>query len=85
MNRDKRDVRPGPWNKEPYRPLPDTTAIPKKRVGRKKRMARKNAIPPIDFDDADDEEVVVTHDEYTGNFISFYNVDPNKVIVTLLD
>ena len=51
-----------------------------------KKMAQTNAIPPAPvFDDADDNEVVVTHAEYTGNFISFYNVDPNKVIVTLFD
>ena len=41
MNRDKRDVRPGRWQKEPYEPLPDTTVIPKKRVGRKKNAADK--------------------------------------------
>lgn len=84
MNRGKRDVRPGPWQKEPYGPLPDTTIVHKRRGGRKKRMAQPNAIPLPDFDDADDNEVLVTHSEFTGNFISFYNVDPNKVIVTLV-
>ena len=84
MNRDKRDVRPGRWQKEPYEPLPDTTVIPKKRVGRKKKMPQTKAIQPPQFDDSDDNDVVVTHSEYTGNFISFYNVDPNKVIVTFI-
>ena len=85
MNREKRDVRPGPWHKDPYGPLPDTTAMPKKRVGPRKNIADTADIPPLDFDVANDNDVVVTHAAYTGNFLSFHNVDPNKVIVTLLD
>lgn len=84
MNRGKRDVRPGPWQKEPYGPLPDTTIVPKRRGGRKKRMARPNDVPAPDFDDSVDDEVRITHSAFTGNYISFYNVDPNKVIVTLV-
>lgn len=86
MNREKRDVRPGPWHKDPYGPLPDTTPMPKKRVGPRKNIADTADIPPpLHFDDPNENDVVVTHAAYTGNFITFYNVDPNKVIVTLLD
>lgn len=84
MNRGKREIRPGRWQKEPYGPLPATTIVPKRRFGRKKRMAQPSAISPLDFEDSDDNEVLITHSEFTGNFISFYNVDPNKVIVTLV-
>lgn len=46
MNREKRDVRPGPWHKDPYGPLPDTTPMPKKRVGPRKNIAETANIPP---------------------------------------
>lgn len=85
MNREKRQVRPGPWQRTPFGPLPDTTVMLKKPVGRRKNIAHTASIPPLDFNDANDNEVVITHATHTGDCISLYNVDPSKVIITLLD
>ncbi|GKB39489.1 phospholipase-like protein [Tanacetum coccineum] len=85
MQRAKRDTRPSKYFLSPYRPLPETTIAPTKRVNNNRKTMRNNEISPFDLRNAGivlnqplEEEVMVTGSCATDEYLSFYNVDPTK-------
>ncbi|GKF12848.1 hypothetical protein Tco_0050774, partial [Tanacetum coccineum] len=85
MQRAKRDTRPSKYFLSPYRPLPETTIAPTKRVNNNRKTMRNDEIPPFDLANAGidlnqplKEEVMVTGSCATDEYLSFYNVDPAK-------
>ncbi|GJZ50861.1 transposase, MuDR, MULE transposase domain protein [Tanacetum coccineum] len=87
MQRAKRDTRPSKYFLSPYRPLPETTIAPTKRVNNNRKTTRNDEISPfdpanagIDLNQPLEEEVMVTSSCATDECLSFYNVDPAKVV-----
>ncbi|GJV13288.1 phospholipase-like protein [Tanacetum coccineum] len=85
--RAKRDTRPSKYFLSPYRPLPETTIAPTKRVNNNRKTMRNDEISPFDLANAGidlnqplEEEVMVTGSCATDEYLSFYNVDPAKVV-----
>ncbi|GJS49344.1 hypothetical protein Tco_0599465 [Tanacetum coccineum] len=90
MQRAKRDTRPSKYFLSPYRPLPETTIAPTKRVNNNRKTMRNDEISPFDLANAGidlnqplEEEVMVTGSCATDEYLSFYNVDPAKNMYNL--
>nr|GEZ28996.1 organic cation/carnitine transporter 7-like [Tanacetum cinerariifolium] len=72
----------------PYTPLPPTTELPKKRVGRIKKNSRNDNISPLNLgnafthDNVGGDDVLITGVHDIGINFTYENVNPNKVIVS---
>ncbi|GJY95554.1 hypothetical protein Tco_0511915 [Tanacetum coccineum] len=87
MQRAKRDTRPSKYFLSPYRPFPETTIAPTKRVNNNRKTMRNDEISPFDLGNAGidlnqplEEEVMVIGSCTTDEYLSFYNEDPTKVV-----
>ncbi|GJX89551.1 phospholipase-like protein [Tanacetum coccineum] len=73
----------------PYIPLPHTTELPKKRVGKTKKNSKNDKLSPLnlrnDFahDNVGGDDVLITGVRDTGIYFTYENVDPNKVYMPI--
>ncbi|GJT03501.1 phospholipase-like protein [Tanacetum coccineum] len=74
-----------PYPVSPYTPLPPTTELPKKRVGKTKKKCKNDNLSPLNlgnafaYDNVGGDDVVITGVHDTGIYFTYENVDPNKV------
>ncbi|GJR01548.1 phospholipase-like protein [Tanacetum coccineum] len=72
-------------HESPYTPLPATTELPKKRVGRTKKNSKNDNLSPLNLgnafahDNVGGDDVLITGEHDTGIYFTYENVDPNKV------
>nr|GEV47462.1 hypothetical protein [Tanacetum cinerariifolium] len=85
LERPRREQRPSVYMRSPYTPLPLTTELPKKRVGKTKKKCKNDNLSPLNlgnafaYDNAGGDDVVITGVHDTGIYFTYENVDPNKV------
>ncbi|GKA68989.1 phospholipase-like protein [Tanacetum coccineum] len=83
--RPRRVQRPSVYMQSPYTPLPATTELPKKRVGRTKKNSKNDNLSPLNLgntfahDNVGGDDVLITGVHDTGIYFTYENVDPNKV------
>nr|GEU43069.1 phospholipase-like protein [Tanacetum cinerariifolium] len=83
--RPRREQRPSVYMQSPYTPLPPTMELPKKRVGKTKKKCQNDNLSPLNlgnasaYDNAGEDDVVITGVHDTGIYFTYENVDPNKV------
>ncbi|GJT03738.1 hypothetical protein Tco_0838200 [Tanacetum coccineum] len=83
--RPRRVQRPSVYIQSPYTPLPATTELPKKRVGRTKKNSKNDNLSPLNLgnafahDNVGGDDVLITGIHDTGIYFTYENVDPNKV------
>ncbi|GJQ96135.1 phospholipase-like protein [Tanacetum coccineum] len=83
--RPRRVHRPSVYMQSPYTPLPATTELPKKRVGRTKKNSKNDNLSPLNLgnafahDNVGGDDVLITGEHDTGIYFTYENVDPNKV------
>nr|GEW33080.1 phospholipase-like protein [Tanacetum cinerariifolium] len=82
--RPRREHRPSVYMQSPYTPLPPTTELPKKRVGKTKKKCNNDNLSPLNlgnafaYDNAGGDDVVITGVHDTGIYFTYENGDPNK-------
>ncbi|GJU43566.1 phospholipase-like protein, partial [Tanacetum coccineum] len=82
--RPRRVHRPSVYMQSPYTPLPATTELPKKRVGRIKKNPKNDNLSPLNLgnafahDNVGGDDVLITGEHDTGVYFTYENVDPNK-------
>ncbi|GJT05996.1 phospholipase-like protein [Tanacetum coccineum] len=85
LERPRRVQRPSVYIQSPYTPLPPTTELPKKRVGRTKKNSKNDNLSPLNLgnafahDNVGGDDVLITGVHDTGIYFTYENVDPNKV------
>ncbi|GJW42789.1 hypothetical protein Tco_0071588, partial [Tanacetum coccineum] len=85
MNRERRESRSSIFLQRPYMPLLATTIAPKKRANKSSNKKGNANVSAFDLgkavvdDNAQDYEVMITGARATEDYVSFKNVDPNKV------
>ncbi|GJU89653.1 phospholipase-like protein [Tanacetum coccineum] len=85
LERPRRVQRPSVYIQSPYTPLPATTELPKKRVGRTKKNSKNDNLSPLNLgnafahDNVGGDDVLITGIHDTGIYFTYENVDPNKV------
>ncbi|GJT24532.1 hypothetical protein Tco_0894469 [Tanacetum coccineum] len=83
----RREQRPSVYMQSPYTPLPPTMELPKKRVGKTKKKCKNDNLSPLNLgnafahDNAGGDDVVITGVHDTGIYVTYKNVDPNKLCV----
>ncbi|GJW05620.1 phospholipase-like protein [Tanacetum coccineum] len=83
--RPRRVQRPSVYIQSPYTPLPPTTELPKKRVGKTKKNSKNDNLSPMNLgnafahDNVGGDDVLITGIHDTGIYFTYENVDPNKV------
>ncbi|GJZ21627.1 hypothetical protein Tco_0558666, partial [Tanacetum coccineum] len=81
----RRVQRPSIYIQSPYTPLPATTELPKKRVGKTKKNSKNDNLLPLNLgnafahDNVGGDDVLITRIHDTGIYFTYENVDPNKV------
>ncbi|GJZ18693.1 hypothetical protein Tco_0554816 [Tanacetum coccineum] len=89
LERPRREQRPSVYMQSPYTPLPPTTELPKKRVGKTKKKCKNDNLSPLNlgnafaYDNAGGDDVVITGVYDTGIYFTYENVDPNKVYMPI--
>ncbi|GJX42704.1 phospholipase-like protein [Tanacetum coccineum] len=84
LERPRREQRPSVYIESPYTPLPPTTELPKKRVGKTKKNCKNDNLSPLNlrnafaYDNVGGDDVVITGVHDTGIYFTYENVDPNK-------
>nr|GEU46011.1 phospholipase-like protein [Tanacetum cinerariifolium] len=84
LNRGKREQRPSFYKRTPYTKQPPTTILPKQRGNKNKNNVMKSNLSPLNLRDAFDDEneggddVIYLGGEFTGNYLVYENVDPQK-------
>nr|GEX79744.1 hypothetical protein [Tanacetum cinerariifolium] len=84
IQRPRREQRPSVYMHSPYTPLPPTTELPKKRVGKTKKKCKNDNLPPLNlanafaYDNAGGDEVVITGVLDTGIYFTL----PEKNLMT---
>ncbi|GJU77756.1 hypothetical protein Tco_1274826 [Tanacetum coccineum] len=85
LNRGKREPRPSFYKWTPYMEQPATTVIPKQRVKKNKNNVKKPNLSPLNlrsaFDDENEggDDVIYLGGQFTGNYLVYENMDPEKV------
>ncbi|GJX86790.1 hypothetical protein Tco_0337564 [Tanacetum coccineum] len=85
LNRGKREQRPSYYKQSPYMEQPPTTILPKQRGNKKKNNVTKANLSPLNLGNAFADEnvggddVVFLGGRFTGNYLVYENVDPQKV------
>ncbi|GKA53622.1 phospholipase-like protein, partial [Tanacetum coccineum] len=85
LNRGKREQRPSFYKRSPYMEQPATTVLPKQRGNKNKNNVKKANLSPLNLWSALDDEneggddVVYLGGRFTGNYLVYENVDPEKV------
>ncbi|GJU60193.1 hypothetical protein Tco_1237959 [Tanacetum coccineum] len=85
LDRPMREQRPSVYMQSPYTPLPPTTKLPKKRVGKTKKKCKNDNLSPLNlgsafaYDNSGGGDVVITGVHDTGIYFTYENVDPNKL------
>ncbi|GJW78666.1 phospholipase-like protein, partial [Tanacetum coccineum] len=85
LERPRRVQRPSIYIQSPYTPLPATTELPKKRVGKTKKNSKNDNLSPLNLgnafahDNVGGDDVLITGIHDTGIYFTYENVDPNKV------
>nr|GEW96033.1 phospholipase-like protein [Tanacetum cinerariifolium] len=85
LERPRREQRPSVYMQSPYTPLPPTTELPKKRIGKTKKKCKNNNLSSLNFgnafahDNVGGDDVVITGVHDTGIYFTYENVDLNKV------
>ncbi|GKC30836.1 hypothetical protein Tco_1038130 [Tanacetum coccineum] len=75
----------GLCDSSPYTPLPATTELPKKHVGKTKKNFKNDNLSPLNLgnafahDNVGGDDVLITGVHDTGIYFTYKNVDPNKV------
>nr|GEU89476.1 hypothetical protein [Tanacetum cinerariifolium] len=79
-----REHRPSVYMQSPYMPLPPTSELPKKRVGKTKKNCKNDNLSPLNlgnafaFDNVGGDDVVIMGVHDTGIYLTYENVDPFK-------
>nr|GEX33520.1 hypothetical protein [Tanacetum cinerariifolium] len=79
-----REQRPSFYKWTPYTEQPPTTILPKKRGNKNKNNVMKANLSPLNLENAFDDEnegggdVIFLDGEFTGNYLVYENVDPQK-------
>ncbi|GKB70764.1 phospholipase-like protein [Tanacetum coccineum] len=87
--RPRRVHRPSVYMQSPYTPLPATTELPKKRVGRTKKNPKNDNLSPLNLgnafahDNVGGDGVLIMGEHDTGVYFTYENVDPNKVYMPI--
>ncbi|GJU34912.1 phospholipase-like protein [Tanacetum coccineum] len=85
LNRGKREQRPSFYKRTPYTEQPPTTILPKQRGNKNKTNVMNANLSPLNLGNAFDDEneggddVIFLGSEFTGNYLVYENVDPQKV------
>ncbi|GJW75596.1 hypothetical protein Tco_0134966 [Tanacetum coccineum] len=85
LNRRKREQRPSYYKQSPYMEQPPTTILPKQHGNKKKNNVTKTNLSPLNLGNAFADEnvggddVVFLGGRFTGNYLVYENVDPQKV------
>ncbi|GJS35352.1 hypothetical protein Tco_0533734 [Tanacetum coccineum] len=85
LNRGKREQRPSYYKQSPYMEQPHTAILPKQRGNKKKNNVTKANLSPLNLGNvfADEnvggDDVVFLGGRFTGNYLVYENVDPQKV------
>ncbi|GJY84343.1 hypothetical protein Tco_0497719 [Tanacetum coccineum] len=85
LNRGKREQRPSFYKRSPYMEQPATTVLPKQRGNKNKNNVKKANSAPLNLWSALDDEneggddVVYLGGRFTGNYLVYENVNPEKV------
>ncbi|GJU99254.1 hypothetical protein Tco_1328525 [Tanacetum coccineum] len=85
LNRGKREQRPSFYKRTPYMEQPPTTVLPKQRGNKNKKNVKKANLSPLNlrsaFDDENErgDDVIYLGGQFTGNYLVYENVDPEKV------
>nr|GEV04306.1 phospholipase-like protein [Tanacetum cinerariifolium] len=80
-----REQRPSFYKWTPYTEQPPTTILPKKRGNKNKNNVMKASLSPLNLGNAFDDEnegggdLIFLDGEFTGNYLVYENVDPQKV------
>nr|GEX17637.1 phospholipase-like protein [Tanacetum cinerariifolium] len=84
-NRGKREQRPSFYKRTLYMEQPPTTVLPKQRGNKNKNNVMNANLSPLNLGNAFDDEneggadVIFLGDEFTGNYLVYENIDPEKV------
>ncbi|GKD50331.1 hypothetical protein Tco_1279307, partial [Tanacetum coccineum] len=85
LNRGKREQRPSFYKRTPYTEQPPTTVLPKQRGNKNKNNVKKANLSPLNLGNAFDDEneggddVIFLGGHFTGNYLVYENVNPEKV------
>ncbi|GJU55843.1 phospholipase-like protein [Tanacetum coccineum] len=85
LNRGKREQRPSFYKWTPYTKQPPTTILPKQHGNKNKNNVMKANLSPLNLGNAFDDEneggddVIYLGGKFTGNYLVYENVDPQKV------
>nr|GEX06628.1 hypothetical protein [Tanacetum cinerariifolium] len=86
MHREKREIHPSKKFQSPFTALTETTVAPKKGANNMRKTTGNANVSPFDLGNtgidlnAQVEEVMFMGSRATNEYISFHNVDPNKVV-----
>ncbi|GJZ20357.1 hypothetical protein Tco_0556947 [Tanacetum coccineum] len=85
LNRGKREQRPSYYKQSPYMEQPHTAILPKQRGNKKKNNVTKANLSHLNLGNvfADEnvggDDVVFLGGRFTGNYLAYENIDPQKV------
>ncbi|GKA50962.1 phospholipase-like protein, partial [Tanacetum coccineum] len=85
LDRPGKEQRPSIYIQSPYTPLPPTTELPKKQVGKTKKKSKNDNLSPLNLgnafahDNVGGDDILITGVHDTGIYFTYENVDPNKV------